>query len=237
MNVLLVYLRMYGDCVAGAFKAIAKNPWTLALPLGLSVAWTFTASLLAPLGLPGGFLMGFAQAAAFSAYLYFTGEVVARSNTSLKELRKSFGVYFWSVVGLRFVLWILDLALSSVLAQNPQKAAVLTAVALVELIALNAAPETIYIKGTRSGVDTILASFQFLQEHWIEWFLPNGLMIGAAYLVATRLTFVFPVLGALGLALASGLLFHLAMVFRGLLFVALDGSTHRQRMYRYRTGA
>jgi hypothetical protein len=237
VNVVLVYLRMYGDCALGALKAIVKNPWTLALPVGLSVAWTLAASLLGPLGIVGGFLMGLAQAAAFSAYLYFTGEVVSRSNTSLKELRKSFGVFFWSVIGLRFVLWIADLALDSVLTKNPQRGAILTAVALVELIALNAAPETIYIKGTRSGVDTIMASFQFLQEHWIEWFLPNGLLIAGAWLLVTRLTFVFPLVGALGLALAGGVLFHLVMVFRGQLYLALDGSTHRQRMYRYRTGA
>jgi hypothetical protein len=237
VNVLLVYLRMYGDCLASAFKAVVKNPWTLALPVGLSVAWTLAASLLGPLGLVGGFLLGFAEAAAFSAYLYFTGEVVSRSATSLKELRKSFGVFFWSVIGLRFVLWIVDLALESVLAKNPQRGALLTAVALVELIALNAAPETIYIKGTRSGVDTIMASFQFLQEHWIEWFLPNGLLIAGAWLAATRLGFALSLVGALGLALGTGVLFHVVMVFRGQLYLALDGSTHRQRMYRYRTSA
>jgi hypothetical protein len=36
----------------------------------------------------------------------------------------------------------------------------------------------------------------------------------------------------------EGALLHLVMVFRGYLFAALDGTSHRQRMYRYRsTGA
>lgn len=235
MNVVLVYLRMYADCAAGAAKAIAKNPWTLALPMALSVAWVLAASFLGRLGLIGGFLLGFARAAGFSAYLYFTGEVVARSSTSLKELRKSFGIYFWSVIGLSFVLWIADFALQSVLAKNPNRDAVLWAVTLVEVLALNAAPETIYVKGTRSGVDTITVSFQFLQEHWIEWFLPNALILGAAYFALTRLPLLGSAVGLVAAALLAGAVFHGAMVFRGMLYVALDGSTHRQRMYRYRT--
>ena len=42
-------------------------------------------------------------------------------------------------------------------------------------------------------------------------------------------------LGDLITPVLEGALLHLVMVFRGHLFAALDGSSHRQRMYRYRS--
>lgn len=241
MNVVLVYLRLYGAAAVAAFKGIIKNPWTLALPMAIAIAAQFAASLVAPLGqMAGGFVLGLAEAAAFSAYLYFTGEVVARSTTSVSELKKSFGVYFWSVISVRFVLWIAEWALGAALEGNPKRVPVGIAISMLELVALNAVPETIYIKGTRSGIDTIMASFQFLQENWIEWFIPNGLIIGGIYFAVTRgfgSMITLPITIVVVFSLLTGVLFHLVMVFRGTLFLALDGSSHRQRMYRYRTGA
>lgn len=236
MNVVLVYLRLFGEVVLNTGKALLKAPWTLALPMGLAVAFMFLALLLSSLGsLVGGFLLGLAQSAAFSAYLYFTGEVVAKSAVTLAELRKSFGVYFWSVIGLGFVLWIADIALNAVLPNTPQTQTMLSALWLVAAIALNAAPETIYVKGTRSGTDTIMTSFRFLQEHSLLWLLPNAGLIALGWY---SLRFVpDDLVGRIATLLLLGALFHLAMIFRGTLYVALDGSTHRQRMYRYRRGA
>lgn len=232
VNVFLVYLRLYGDVFTSTGQALIKSPWTLALPVALAVAFGFLGALLAPLGLVGGILLGLAQAAALSAYCYFLGEVVAKSHTSIRELRKSFGVYFWSWVSVRFVLWVAELVLVTVLPQTEQTGRLLTALWLVVLIALNAVPETIYVKGTRSGIDTIMTSFRFLQEHWVEWLLPNALLIATGW-YARR--FIPPdTLGFISTMMLFGALLHVAMVFRGTLYLALDGSTHRQRMYRYR---
>ncbi|MBL9038361.1 MAG: hypothetical protein JNG84_07605 [Archangium sp.] len=232
MNVLSVYLRLYGTSVVDAVKAVAKSPWTLVLPVGLGVAFFFLAMVLAPLGLVGGVLLGFARAAGLSAYLYFVGELVSKSPTSLSELKKSFGVFFWSVIGVSFVLWVVDIVLGIALENNPQKEQLLGALDLISLIALNAVPETIYVKGTRSGVDTIMVSFRFLQESWIEWFLPNGLLIAAVWF--GRGFIPFELVGALPVVIGFAVLFHVVMVFRGFLYLALDGSTHRQRMFRFR---
>ncbi len=225
---------MYGECVATTAKALVKSPWTFALPLGLSVAFVFAAMLLGGLGPVGGFLLGLALAAGTSAYLYFVGEVVAQSKTSLTELKKSFTVYFWSVISVQFVFWVVGLVLDLVLGGNPQKAQLLGAFWLVSFVALNAVPETIYVKGTRSGIDTIVTSFKFLQEHWVEWFLANGLLVAAWYFRAQVLS-PLAMIGAIPMALVLAALGHAFMVFRGVLYVALDGTTHRQRMFKYRS--
>ncbi len=232
MNVVLVYLRMYADVVANTAKAIVKSPWTMILPILLAIGFYFLALLLGPLGIVGGFAFNLAEAAGFSAYLYFVGEVVAKSTTSLLELKKSFGVYFWSVVSFRFVLWVASLFLGTALPNNQQSASMLNALWLVALIALNAVPETIYVKGTRGGVDTIMVSFAFLQEHLLHWLVPNGLILAFGWFAKDHIP--YDLAGLLSSAVLLGALFHVAMVFRGTLYVALDGSTHRQRMFRYR---
>ena len=47
---------------------------------------------------------------------------------------------------------------------------------------------------------------------------------------------VFGTVGAIVSGLIVGVLLHVYAVFRGFLYEALDGSTHRQRMYRARFG-
>lgn len=237
MNVVLVYLRLYGSCLANAFAALVKNLWTLALPMGLAVAFFFLATLFGGSGFVGGIALGLAMSAACSIYTFFVAGVVARDRMNLRDLKESIGAYFWTWINLFFVLWIVDLLLNAVLAMNPQKAAILSVVFLMKLLVLNATPETIYLRRTWGGLDTITRSFRFLQENWIEWFIPNGLIVAGLYFFATKWLELLGGLGVIVALLGAGALFHVLMVFRGFLFEALDGSTHRQRMFRYRTNA
>ncbi len=230
---LLVYARLYWKCLKAALQGVAKNPWTLALPMALFAGFGVVAALLSPLGIVGGFLLGFVNAAALSCYLYFTGGTVALQKMTLGELKKSFLVYFWSVIGLFFVLWIGRLVLGSVLPRQ-QGATIMTALYLLSYVVLNPAPEVIYSKGTRGGVDTITTCIKFLQETWIEWFIPNLLVAGAAWLIWTRALPLLPFDNQIVIMLFAGALFHVVMLFRGHLFQELDGSSHRQRMFRYR---
>lgn len=231
---LLVYLRLYAHCLKQAFKGVAKNAWTLALPMLLPVSFTALASVLASLGIIGGFMVGLVLDAALSCYLYFTGGTVALQKMTLGELKKSFLVYFWSVMGLFFVMWIANLALGFVMPKNPQAGTITLGLNLIAAIILNPAPEVIYTKGTRGGMDTIGVCVRFLQESWIEWFVPNLLFGAGAYLLVTRVFPLLPLGADLAISLLGGALFHVLMVFRGHLFQELDGSTHRQRMFRYR---
>jgi hypothetical protein len=235
MNIIAVYARIYAKAFTDALAAIGKNPWTLLLPMGLMVAWQVLGTLLGSMLDPfsGGFLIGLARSAALSIYCFFLGGLVANQKVGLDQLKTSIGAYFWSWISIFFVLWVVDLVLMPVFKTNPDLAVPFT---LVKLIALNAVPEVVYQKGTRGGLETITRSFGFLQESWIEWFIPNALLIGLGFAAVTLGTLVAGLLGAIGVGLVGGLFLHVAMVFRGFLFDALDGSTHRQRMYRFRNG-
>jgi hypothetical protein len=241
MNVVAIYTRLYLDCARRALASIGKSPWTLLLPMGLFLAFFFAQLLASRLGVLGGFLFGAAVAALGSCYLYFLGELVANANVKLAEFGKSIGTYFWSVANILFIYWIASYALGEVLRGSPQARGAASALAWGAVVLLNAAPEVIYRNHTYGGLATIQRAVQFLQGNWLEWGVPNLLLLAALQLAMTDgqglLVAGLGIFGLLVWSIVFGGLFHLVMVFRGHLFVELDGSSHRQRMFRYRTAA
>lgn len=232
MKVLVVYARLYAECLRQTVAGLQKNAWTLLLPAVLYVAWGRSVILAASFGLVGGLLRALVFAALGSCYLYFLGEVVSHSRVSVSEMGRSIGAYFWSVVNLGFVLWIAEWVASTLLRGNPNGGLIALGLRFVAFVLLSAAPEAIYQRGTYGGLATIQKSITFLQQHWIEWLLPSFAFFLAFWWIPD-----LSLLGALGLVatgLLKGAIIHLGMVFRGHLFAALDGSTHRQRMFKYR---
>jgi hypothetical protein len=234
MRVLSVYGRIYADCLRQALLAIRKNPWTLLLPVGLLVARGFASSLILSLGAIGRFLEWIVTAAALSCYLFFLGEVVAKTRVRPGEFAKSVGPYFWSVANLFFVFWIASLLLGMVTAGTPNAPTFAVLLQLAAVILLNASPEMIYQRGSYGGLETARRSIAFLQANWIEWGIPNLLFLAMFQWFPDTALFSFGPLGGILDAVLKGALFHVAMVFRGYLFAELDGTSHRQRMYRWR---
>jgi len=233
MNVVTVYLRIYADALRQALAGIRKNAWTLLLPIVILEANQFaTALVVGALGRLGSLVVWAVWAAAASCYLYFLGEVVAKSRVRLDEFGRSFGVYFWSVANLMFVFWIASLLIELIPRSSFDFGELLKYAAL---ILLNATPEVIYQRGSRGGLETIQRSVQFLQENWIEWGIPNLLILAGFYFLPPSPLATFGTLGQLLTPVVEGALLHLVMVFRGHLFAALAGTSHRQRMYRWRS--
>jgi hypothetical protein len=228
MTALKVYLHLYSECFRKAFAAIAKNPWTLLLPGVVLIAREWASALASSLGMLGGIVVTFATAALFSSYLYFVGELVQGGRISGRDLQRSFGAFLWPVVNVFFVVWLASLALGLALGGNPNGAALLYALWIVALVALNAVPEVIYLRGVHGGMQTISASWEFLKAQWIPWFAANLPLLGVVALVAAY------VQESIVASLLLGGALHVAMVFRGNLFLALDRSSHRQRMFAQR---
>jgi len=239
MKVLALYLRIYADCFKKALQAIGKNPWTLVLPLLLMFALTFASALISSIadGIIAGILRSLVLIAIFSSYLNFVAGLVQTGRVHISELRGSFGRLFWPVMGVSFVVWVATWLVQMLAGNMPQGAAIqiLFVVGVVLAVFINPTPEVIYDRGSHSGMATLQKSFSFTQENWIEWYVPNLLLGGLGYLI-----FLYSeTLGAGGLIvldLVAGAFLHGVMVFRGHLYRVLDGSSHRQRMFKYRTG-
>lgn len=231
-----VYTRLYGHALRKAFQGLAKSPWTVLTPVAVLIALALVSRLVAPLGFAGGLLYSLASCALFGAYLYFLGHVVSLQQAKVGAIKESLLAYFWSVLNVFFVMWIANLVIGLVVQANPQFGVLSLFQLLFIFVMLNATPEVIYLRGTYGGLETLGAAFRFLQENWIEWFAPHLLIAAVAYAL---FRFVLPVVVMVPFLfeILAGVLLHVVMVFRGNLFQALDGSSHRQRMFKYRNAA
>jgi hypothetical protein len=257
----MALLQLFGSTALRALR-LAAQAWPM-IPVVLlyAVLIGLGARLFSPLGMLGGFAMGFLEAACISSYLYLLSQAVMGSRLRINDLRRSFSALLWDVVGVLFALYLLSMvvALISRMA-GPQGPFVNAVYALAVAVFLNPVPELIYQRrSTGLTTDLLLASARFIQSNWIEWFLPN-LAFGALLLLIAfgtlglephQLMLTLPALFTLQGAylLAPSLaadsrslwqaplilcLVHYVMVFRGLLFRELNLGSPRSRAYRKR---
>jgi hypothetical protein len=246
--------------VARSAAQLALKGWPAALAVllyaGVMVVGTI---LLGPLGLVGGFILGFVEAACISSYLHLLSVVVSGSKLGWDELKASFLALLWDVIGVLFMLWIASYAIEALRQMAGDHAGAVTAGwGLLVAIFLNPVPELIYQRRSPGRTtELLLSSAKFVQQHWIEWFLPNllfgvallALIFGVRSLDAQTLMVTLPGLfslqgvyllgpsllsqsGALWLAPIVLALCHYAMVFRGLLFKEIQGGGWRARAFR-----
>lgn len=227
-------LQIYLDCASDTAKALRRSPWTLLWPMALIFVYLPASTLLAPLGIIGGLLLALVYDALLASFLFVVSELVRRSPVRIREMGQSMKPYFWPIMNVLFVLWVAQFLLTPILGAQANADAFLIALGAVLFILLNAVPEVIYLRGTYGGIAAISESVGFVQRHWIEWLMPN-VAFGALLYFGLRWLEALPFGLVLG-ALAGGAVVHVAMVFRGFLFQAIDGTTRRQRELRARLG-
>jgi hypothetical protein len=228
-------LWLYLDSLKKAARVSTRN-WVVIFTAWVYLAITIAAGwLVAPLGIIGGFVMAFVTGAIVGSYLYLIEQVVQANKVRLDDFKKSFGVYFWDVINVMFLLWIINLVASFVARAVGQPLAVLAIVGVAIFVLFNAVPELIY-QSRAASVQLLAASVRFVQENWIEWFIPN-ILFGVVYYLSYELVPVSPE-SVLGIVLELGrsfLLFYM-MVFRGYLFQGLQSGSRRTRIFRSRAG-
>jgi len=219
--------------VAGRAGRLAFRNWpVLGTMMLYSIVLAVTALLASGLGIAGGLLMSLVWASCVSSFLSLVEMMVRTGRVSWRDFQRSFGAYLWDVVGVTFVLWVVFVVATPALRSVPQGPGLLLALNLLIIVLFNAVPELIYLRHA-SSLELLTESFAFISDNWIEWFPPNLLAGGVLYLVAQ-----WPLDGLLaGLRTAAVALFvYGLMVFRGLLFLELDGSSRRGRAFRHRSG-
>jgi len=194
------------------------------------------ALLLAPLGFIGGMVLGVVLAACASSALYLIENVVRMGKASLQDFTRGFSVYIWEILTIAFIFWIPMRLLAQFAFTTPNGPLLYLGVQILLSVIFNAVPELIY-QGRVSGLALLSASYQFIVENWIEWLLPNLLVGVAGYLLRNLIyDLVAPMpffLQYFFVETAFGLFLTFLMIFRGLLFAELNGTTRRSRVYRY----
>lgn len=246
-------MRLYSDAAVQAVRR-GVSGWPVMFSLVLYAAiFMVVGQLVSPLGRAGGFILGLVLAACFSSYIHLMSQVVAGSKVRFADLRQSFGARFWDVVSVLFAFWVIDFALTRVVAPAAgEKAPIVVAlVGLAMAVFFNPVPEVLY-QGSSRSFQLLLESGRFISTSGLEWLLPNvlfalallaplGMLHGPPGLIVLNISALLsPSNDGMGLyALFSRaplylqlpmLVFvHFMMVFRGLLFAGLTrgGSSHR----------
>jgi hypothetical protein len=230
---LVVTLEIYRRAFArGAVLAVKNWPvlGSVFAYLGILRGGAYLAGYL---GIAGGFVLSFVSAACVGSFLYLVEAIVRTNRVNWEDFRRSFGIYLWDVVGVSFALWLFWQVVTPLLHQMPQGPVIVLCINLLILVLFNAIPELIYL-GHHTLLQLLSRSYEFVASNWIEWFPPNLLL-----LVGLAGIWMFP---APGLAqriiqtAAAALFLYFAMVVRGLLFIELDGSTRRSRIFRHKIG-
>lgn len=237
MSGLAATVKMY-QRVASRAASLAVRNWPVllsvfaygAIMMGASALLGVLASLGMAVGLLASFAMSLAFAACAASFLYLVEMIVRTNRVTFADFQRSFGVYLWDVMGVAFVLWIVLRFVTPALATLPQAGLLLLALNVLILVFGNAVPELIYL-GHHSTLALLEESYRFVGENWIEWFPPNLLLLGILVVLNAPLLEGAANLAQLGL---TALFVYFAMVFRGLLFLELYGTSRRGRMFRYR---
>jgi hypothetical protein len=240
MKILQITWWLYSTALIRSLECVRKN-WVVSFaPLAYGIILSGAGMILWRLGIIGGILMGLIMQACVSSGLHLLGNMVNTGKAGLDDFVKGFTVYLWELLGIAFILWIPLRIAATVLSGVTNGALIYFMIQIALYVFLNPIPELIYQSRT-SGLELLSASYNFIIENWIEWFIPNIVLTVLGYFLLNllgSLLFGMPALVQSFLRLFGlGLCLTYVMVFRGFLFAELQVTTRRSREYRYRTRA
>lgn len=240
MKTVQVTFWMYALALRRSWESVCKN-WIVSFaPLAYALILWLTVATVARLGFIGGIVLMLVSQACVSSGLYLIENIVRMGKTNFDDFVKGFSVYLWELVRISFILWI-PLRLAKIaLAELPNGGLMLALIEIALYVLLNPVPEFIY-QTRSSGLELLGASYNFIVENWIEWFIPNIALTILGYLLLSALSLLTLGLPGFGqffvVSFGLGLCLSYIMVFRGFLFAELNGTTRRSRAYRYDANA
>lgn len=228
-----------------AFRSLMNN-WLIIFTGLIYSTILFVGTIISPLFwiLSRLFLL-ILSSAMVSNYLYLLQRIIEYDRFNFNDFKDGFLIYLrkvWSVYFIGFVvLFGLDIFVRPIIVGAIGPFAYQFGLIFLMVFLLNALPETIYQK-TYNGWESIKYAVDFVKEHWIEWYLPNVILIGIlVFITGSAVINVFDSVtslrgitqGPMGiiLYLLGQLWFSYMMIYRGLLFRLLNTSSRRKRLF------
>ena len=159
-----------------AVLLIRKNWGVLFAPLAYSVVLSVASVILLPLGLVGRILLILVVDGCISSGLYLIENLLKSGRANLNDFVKGWGVYIWDIVQVSFILWVPLMLATQILYAVPNGLLILLFVRILVYTVFNVVPELIY-QARLGGLEVLSASYSFVIENWIEWFLPMALLL------------------------------------------------------------
>ena len=252
-------LHLYLDCAVKAAKGLYRN-WVLIVGALFSfIVLVISASVVLRLGQIGGFILGIIFSFFISLLLSWISDTSRKDRLRWSSLWQFDSDLFVKVINVGFFLFLIRFV-GSKLINGVNADAIWLLFAVLIAILFNCVAEVVYTHRF-DGMTALRHSINFVKENWIEWFIPNLILIAPFVGVGTYFLFFTPlfppapillpwILGqgihgitSAGLeptftSLFTGLLLLIYslwfMLFRAHLFIALDTSSRRQRIFNYK---
>jgi hypothetical protein len=198
-NLVSATIHLYRQVFYATGRSLAKSWMAMLALIVFAVLFLGAARLVGPLGIAGGFLLGILNALLVGATLRLIEQSLGGARPlRFTDVTESFGHYFWDVIGVGFVLWLPTMLLEMGMQANPYGQFLSSAFLLLVFILLNPAPEVIYQVRHNSPLDVFKTSYEFVVEHWVEWFLPFAILILPVVLSPSGLQEFFSLSGLVG---------------------------------------
>lgn len=218
-------------------------------PIIFTGLFYFTATFILTLILPyfwilGGLVLIIFSSALISNYLYLIDCIIDKNRFNLQDFKDGFTVYLRKVWGISFIAYVASLIINTFLMpgfrRGLQPMALETIINFLAFVLFNALPEVIYHKHYNPW-ESITYTVEFVKDNWIEWFVPNLVLLVILYLLTgSLLTGIFNyhipfrlVFNPLGIILyiLGQIWFSFTMIYRGYLFEILSTSNRRKRLF------
>lgn len=244
-------LIIYKECALQASRGLMRNPTIIAGSLAAFFLFWFATSIFGPMGFGGGMILGLLQVGLIALYFSWIASTVDKDRLTFKALWTPDYSMFFTVMSVAFVLWIVQLVFSS-FSNSADTAWIMQMLSLGLVLIFNCIPEIIYLNRVES-VPALTEAAKFIQDNWIEWFLPLLILL-SPWLIVDPVSVLISlghsepllpsltiVTGALNLVSSQTLYGQIAvvvlavavanwyMLFRAHLFKALESGKHRRR--------
>ena len=153
--------------------------------------------------------------------------MIRTGRVHFRDLPAGFAAYLGDLLTVFFLVWVLSLVASLVLAPFPFLRIVFV---LACFVFFNAVPELIYLGG-HAPAELLVESYRFIGENWIEWFPANIVLARMRRRGPRAARRRRPVFSSRP---PPGVVLYFAMIVRGLLFQELATSSRRGREFRRR---
>lgn len=246
MNILKDFLNINKQTFKQTMSSL-KNNWIIIFSgivyiiLNMFVIILINTFFRGFLGILAGLAIAIVSASLISNYLYLLYNVINYDSLKLQDFKDGFTYFLRKVYIVFFYGWIGSILISLLTGILGPNAYILNLLVSISIfILLNPLPETLYLK-VLNPMDSIMYSIDFMKENWVNWLIPNIIMLVVLYLLTGKaVTGIFTThisyIASFGIVdivkyLVAQALFSFVMIYRGHLYKLLSTSTRRKRMY------
>lgn len=176
-------LQTYRHCAKLAAERFIKN-WAL-VPVCI-VCWALlqaAATLLAPLGMVGGFIYSVSGFCLLTLFYGWISEIYSGAKLRMRDFLSFDLNMLLSIVSVSFIIFVVEWMLGSLLLGFKERGMVLALLRLGIVFVFNALPEIVYL-ARRESVGAFQEAATFTKQHWIEWFIPYVIFLAPLLVVS-----------------------------------------------------